>query len=69
MTTRERNLLVVVGVVIILGLGFNYLMNRSSETETANSGSAVAFEEAVRLLKESRNLESRNKVVHLRVEH
>ena len=67
MTTRERNLLAIVGVVMILGLGFNYLMNRSSDTEVTDT-SVLAFDEASRLLKESRNIESRNKVFEERLD-
>ncbi|HEX3046453.1 MAG TPA: hypothetical protein VHY08_16975 [Bacillota bacterium] len=63
MTTRERNLLAIVGVVMILGLGFNYLMNRSSNTEIPDSGNTFALDEATRLLKSSRNLESQSQVV------
>ncbi|MCL6589769.1 MAG: hypothetical protein K6U80_07440 [Firmicutes bacterium] len=67
MTTRERNLLAVVGIVMILGLGFNILMNQSTDTENAGIN-VFAYEEASRLIKSSLNLENRNKVVAERLD-
>lgn len=60
MTAREKNVLWVVGVMILLGLGYNYFFASPDTMNPDNVKSKFSYEEAAKLLQDQHIIQVKN---------